>query len=86
MQSLNLIFLKVNPLHQIRNWLDSVEIHNSTVAYLLCQIIPASCPFAREVKLFNNILFVIPPLCKLNPLYNQLMGLRFKSLVCLANQ
>lgn len=86
MQSLNLIFLKVNPLHQIRNWLDSVEIHNSTVAYVLCQIIPASCPFAREVKLFNNILFVIPPLCKLNPLYNQLMGLRFKSLVCLANQ
>jgi hypothetical protein len=86
MQSLNSTFLKNNPLHQVRNWLDSVEIHNSTVAYLLCQIIPASCPFAREVKLFNNILFVIPPLCKLNPLYNQLMGLRFKSLVCLANQ
>jgi hypothetical protein len=86
MQSLNSIFFKINPLHQVRNWLDSVEIHNSTVAYLLCQIIPASCPFAREVKLFNNIFFVIPPLCKLNPLYNQLMGLRFKSLVCLANQ
>jgi hypothetical protein len=86
MQSLNSIPREINPLHQVRNWLDSVEIHNSTVAYLLCQIIPASCPFSREVKLFNNILFVIPPLCKLNPFYNQLMGLRFKSLVCLANQ
>lgn len=55
MQSLNSIFLKINLLHQVRNWLDFVEIHNSSVAYLLCHIIPTSCPFAREVKLFNNI-------------------------------
>jgi hypothetical protein len=86
MQSLKSLPLEINPLNQVRNWLNSIEIQNSTIAYLLCQIIPASCPFAREVKLFNHILFVIPPLCKLNPLYNQLMGLRFKSLVCLANQ
>lgn len=86
MQSWNLISLQINLIHQFRNWLDSVEIPNSTVAYLLCQIIPTSCPFAREVKFFNNILFVIPPLCKLNPFYDQVMGLRFKSLVYLANQ
>lgn len=86
MQSLKSIPFEINPLHQVRNWLNSIEIHNSTIAYLLCKIIPASCPFAREVTLFNHILFVIPPLCKLNPLYDQLMGLRFKSLVCLANQ
>lgn len=86
MQSLKSIYPEINPLHQVRNWLNSIEIHNSIIAYVLCQIIPASCPFAREVKLFNHILFVIPPLCKLNPLYDQLMALRFKSLVCLANQ
>ena len=86
MHSLYSITLKMNPLHQVRNWLNSTEVHNSTIAYLLCQIIPASCPFAREVKLLGRTLFVIPPLCKLNPLYDQLMGLRFKSLVCLANQ
>ena len=86
MQSLKLISLEINPLHQVRNWLNSIEIQNSIIAYGFCQIIPASCPFAREFKLFNHILFVIPPLCKLNPLYDQLMELRFKSLVCLANQ
>jgi len=86
MLSLKAITPEINPLHQVRNWLNSIEIHNSIIAYVLCKIIPASCPFARKIKLFNHIFFVIPPLCKLNPLYDQLMGLRFKSLVCLANQ
>ena len=86
MQSLKLISPEINPLHQVRNWLNSIKIHNPITAYVLCKLIPASCPFAREFKLFNQILFVIPPLCKLNPLYDQLMRLRFKSLVYLANQ
>jgi hypothetical protein len=60
MQYLSSIFPKIIPLHQVRNWLDSVEIHNSTIAYLLCKIIPTNCPFAREIKSFNSILFVIP--------------------------
>lgn len=46
MQSLKVIPPEINPLHQVCNWLNSIEIHNSITAYVLCQIIPASCPFA----------------------------------------
>jgi hypothetical protein len=70
-------------LNPIREWLDSVEIQNPKVAQAICHLIPASCPFARTVKLGDRVLFVIPPLCQLNPFYDQFVGLRFRSLVCL---
>lgn len=74
---------RLNVLNPIREWLDSVEIQNPKVAQVICHVIPASCPFARTVKVGDHVLFVIPPLCKLNPLYEQFVGLRFRSLVCL---
>jgi Mo-dependent nitrogenase C-terminus len=87
-KSMNTSFLlfKRNPIAYTRLWLSSIEIYDSEAAQLLCRIIPASCPFERDIKLFNRILAHIPSLCKLNPFYNQLMQLRFKSLAYLANQ
>ncbi len=73
-------------LQVLRQGLESIEINSPVVAHFLCKIIPARCPFEREVKIFNRTLFYIPPLCKLNPFYEQLMGLRFKSLVYLAEK
>jgi hypothetical protein len=67
-------------------WLDAVEVHDPKVAKLLCKMIPARCPFEREIKLFDHILFHIPSLCQLNPLYEQVVGLRFKALSYLANK
>jgi hypothetical protein len=32
------------------------------------------------VSFLGRILFSIPPLCKLNPLYNELVALRFRAL------
>jgi Mo-dependent nitrogenase C-terminus len=86
-KSMNTSFLlfKRNPIAYTRLWLSSIEIYDSEAAQLLCRIIPASCPFERDIKLFNRILH-IPSMCKLNPFYNQLMQLRFKSLAYLANQ
>jgi hypothetical protein len=52
---------------------------NITSAKLICSIIPATCPFARTVKV-GSVTITIPPLCKLNPFYYQLMELRFKAL------
>jgi len=46
-----------------------------------CQLIPASCPFERDIKFFNRILLHILSLYKLNPLYEQLLGLRFRALL-----
>jgi hypothetical protein len=48
-------------------------------------MIPAQCPFERDINLFGRKIAHIPPLCKLNPLYEQFVGLRFRSLSYLAD-
>ncbi|MHC5937244.1 Mo-dependent nitrogenase C-terminal domain-containing protein [Nostoc sp.] len=82
----NKAHLHNNLLSQIRYQLDVVEIHNYHLARLLCKVIPSSCPFETTVTVFGRILFQIPPLCKFNPLYEQVVGLRFKSLLYLVNE
>jgi Mo-dependent nitrogenase C-terminus len=73
-------------LNLIRHRLESVEINDKGIARSLCKIIPASCPFEREIKLGNRRILYIPPLCKLNPFYEQLVMLRFRSLTYLAEE
>jgi Mo-dependent nitrogenase C-terminus len=72
-------------LSPIRQWLDSMEINNAKLAHSLCKLIPSQCPFERDVVVFGKKLFHIPPMCKLNPLYEQVVGLRFKALCYLAD-
>lgn len=72
-------------LNPVRHWLDGLEIHNPKVAHFLCKMIPSQCPFERDVIVFGRKLAHIPPMCKLNPLYDQLMGLRFRALSYLAD-
>ncbi|MEA5571086.1 Mo-dependent nitrogenase C-terminal domain-containing protein [Calothrix sp. UHCC 0171] len=72
-------------LSPIRNWLESIEIKNSKLAHSLCQLIPSQCPFERDIVVFGKKLFHIPPMCKLNPFYEQVVGLRFKALCYLAD-
>ncbi|HEY9596949.1 MAG TPA: Mo-dependent nitrogenase C-terminal domain-containing protein [Cyanophyceae cyanobacterium] len=72
-------------LQVIWQWLDGIEVHNPKLARFLCQLIPAHCPFERTIKFFGHTLLYIPPLCKLNPFYNQLMALRFRALSFLAD-
>ncbi|MDZ7965402.1 MAG: Mo-dependent nitrogenase C-terminal domain-containing protein [Nostoc sp. DedSLP03] len=86
MKFLNKANLDNSLLNQIRSQLESVEIHNSNLAKLLCKIIPSNCPFERTVKVFGRTLLRIPPMCKLNPLYEQIVGLRFKCLLYLVNE
>jgi hypothetical protein len=74
-----------NPLQFLRDWLDRLEIHDPWLARWLCKTIPAQCPFERDVVLFKRRLAHIPPLCKLNPLFDQLVGLRFRALCYLAD-
>lgn len=74
------------PLQLLQQWLDNVEIQEEQVARRLVKLIPAQCPFAREVRVFGRVIFRIPPLCKLNPLYEQLIALRFRALCFLADR
>lgn len=71
-------------LRPVQDWLDQLEIHDPRVARFLCKMIPPQCPFERDVTLFGRKIVHIPPLCKLNPLYEQLVGLRFRALSFLA--
>ncbi|MEB3231744.1 MAG: Mo-dependent nitrogenase C-terminal domain-containing protein [Leptolyngbyaceae bacterium] len=73
------------PLRPVKEWLDHMEVHDPSVARFLCKMIPPQCPFERDVKLFGHKVVHIPPLCKLNPLYDQLVGLRFRALSYLAD-
>ncbi|NEP45941.1 MAG: nitrogenase [Okeania sp. SIO2H7] len=69
----------------LRQWLDNIEVNNRTLARFLCKLIPTQCPFERDVRVFGRTLFHIPPMCKLNPLYDELIGLRFRALCYLAD-
>jgi len=72
-------------LRPLRNWLDNIQVSDRLLAHRLCKYIPSQCPFERDVKVFGKTLFHIPPLCKLNPLYEELVGLRFKAMCYLAD-
>jgi tellurite resistance protein len=76
---------QLDGLQSVRQWLDKLEIHDPRVARFLCKMIPSQCPFERDVKLFGRKIVHIPPMCKINPLYEQLVGLRFRALSYLAD-
>jgi hypothetical protein len=73
-------------LRPLRQWLDNLKVGDRQFAHWLCQLIPAQCPFERDVKLFGKTLFHIPPMCKLNPLYEEVVGLRFRAMCYLADE
>ncbi len=77
---------KIDPLKPAREWLDQLEVHDPRLARFVCKLIPSQCPFERDVVLFKKKLVHIPPMCKLNPLYDQLVGLRFRALSYLADE
>ncbi|KAF3887425.1 MULTISPECIES: Mo-dependent nitrogenase C-terminal domain-containing protein [Nostocales] len=76
---------KQDLLSPVRQWLDSIEIHNAKLAHFVCKLIPAQCPFERDITLFGRKLFHIPPMCKLNPVYEEVVYLRFRALCYLAD-
>lgn len=72
-------------LQPLRQWLDRVEINDVELAHRICRLIPSQCPFERDVKVLGRTVLHIPPLCKLNPLYEEVVGLRFRALCYLAD-
>jgi hypothetical protein len=72
-------------LQPIRYWLNSIEITDRKTAHFLCTAIPVQCPFERDIYLFGYFIAHIPPLCKLNPFYEEVSSLRFRALCYLAD-
>lgn len=73
-------------LYRLRQWLNHYPIRNAAQAHLICRLIPVQCPFARDIYCGGHLLVRIPPLCKLNPLYAEVVGLRFRALCYLADE
>ncbi len=89
--------LHLNLTHRLRDWLqaplrpfqsviDNFKIQDPRLAHWICRLIPARCPFERDVVLFGHKVMHIPPLCKLNPFYEQMAGLRLRALAFLAER
>ncbi|HIK38424.1 MAG: Mo-dependent nitrogenase C-terminal domain-containing protein [Geminocystis sp.] len=75
-----------DPLSPLKKWIDSIEIKDEKTARIIDELIPSQCPFAREIRCFNRTILKIPPLCKLNPLYDNLMALKFRAVCYLESQ
>ena len=75
----------VDVLHPVKDWLEGMEVKDPRLARFVCKVIPPQCPFERDINLFGRTIAHIPPLCKLNPLYEQFTTLRFRSLSYLAD-
>ncbi|NDJ20449.1 nitrogenase [Nostoc sp. B(2019)] len=73
-------------LQPLRQRVDNIQVRDRQLAHRLCKLIPSQCPFERDVKLFGKTLFHIPPMCKLNPLYDEVVGLRFRAMCYLADE
>ncbi|GAB4385213.1 MAG: hypothetical protein Kow00121_49890 [Elainellaceae cyanobacterium] len=84
--SANSTFLSFKGLQPVRLWLNQIEIRNPAIAHFLCRIIPIQCPFERDIYLLGRKVGHIPPLCKLNPFYEEVVGLRFRALCYLADE
>lgn len=76
----------IDLLRPVRRWLDNMKVSDRQLAHRLCQMIPSQCPFERDVNLFGKTLLHIPPMCKLNPLYEEVVSLRFRALCYLADE
>ncbi|MEH1886909.1 MULTISPECIES: Mo-dependent nitrogenase C-terminal domain-containing protein [unclassified Nostoc] len=73
-------------LRPLRQRVENIQVSDRQLAHRLCKAIPSQCPFERDVKVFGKTLFHIPPMCKLNPLYDEVVGLRFRALCYLADE
>ena len=65
--------------YPLRSCIDNIEVTNHKFAHFLCNLIPCTCPFERDVTIFGKT-FHIPALCKINPLYNEVVSLRLRAL------
>ena len=77
---------KFDLLYPLRRRIDGLDVKNVKFSHQICCLVPSQCPFERDVQLFGRTLFHIPPLCKLNPLFDEVVALRFRALCYLADE
>lgn len=73
-------------LNPVKRRIENIPVENPKTAHRIVSLIPADCPFERDIKLFGRTIAHIPPMCKINPLYEPLVMLRFKALCYLVDE
>jgi hypothetical protein len=76
--------VKLFQFQSLKNQLLALNVEQQSRAHFVCKVIPPQCPFERTIHLFKWTLH-IPPLCHLNPFYNELVTLRFRALSYLSD-
>lgn len=72
-------------LAPIRRWINGIDCRDRRFARRICRWIPSSCPFERDLAIFRFTVH-IPALCKFNPFYPEIAGLRFRAIAFLADE
>ena len=73
-------------LDLVKRRIENISVNDPDRAHRIVSLIPADCPFERDLKLFGRVIAHIPPMCKLNPLYEQLVMLRFRAMCYLVDE
>ncbi|MEO1402759.1 MAG: Mo-dependent nitrogenase C-terminal domain-containing protein [Cyanobacteria bacterium J06635_1] len=68
----------------LRRRIDQIQVRSHRLAHLICRVIPCQCPFERDISVLGYELH-IPALCKLNPVYDELVSLRLRALSYLSD-
>ena len=68
-----------NPLLPLRRWVNNLEVSSVTTAQWICRVIPNTCSSGYDFTVFGRISLHVPSLCKLNPLADELVDLRFRA-------
>lgn len=76
----------IDLLKPVKRRIENIPVKNPTRAHRIVSLIPADCPFERDIKVFGRVVGHIPPMCKINPLYEPLVMLRFKALCYLVDE
>ncbi|MEL6603354.1 MAG: Mo-dependent nitrogenase C-terminal domain-containing protein [Cyanobacteria bacterium J06614_10] len=72
-------FSPFTPLKPLRQWLNNFEINSVRTAKWICQLIPNTCSTGYDFRLLGLLRWRLPSLCKLNPLADELVDLRFRA-------
>lgn len=64
----------------VRVSINSASAFSEADALFIVGFIPSTCPFERDVYLYKLKLFHIPPICKINPYYKEIVNLKLRAI------
>ena len=67
-------------LDPLKHWLNGLDPGDERISSFIAHLIPFLDPFGCDIDLFAHKLVQIPVMCKINPLFEQFLAVRFRCL------